>query len=132
MRRRPLLVAVVVVIALSVAVALGGGLIGGTPDPTNPVPATVDSIDRGAALYGSSCAACHGADARGGGPMAGTTAVQPPALTGPSSHLGHHSDGQLYQIISGGLPGGMPSWAGKLSEQDIWDLVNFLRSIQAP
>jgi mono/diheme cytochrome c family protein len=51
----------------------------------------------------------------------------PPPLTGPGSHLGAHTDGNLHEIIANGLPGGMPAWAGSLDDDSIWDLVNFLR-----
>jgi mono/diheme cytochrome c family protein len=116
------------VVVVAIVIGLGSRFIA-TPDPTNPTSPTVDSIARGRQAYLNNCAACHGAEARGGGPMAGTTQVPPPALTGPSSHLGVHSDGELFRIIGNGLPGGMPSWAGKLSEREIWDVINFLRSL---
>lgn len=92
----------------------------------NPVPAQVTSVDVGYDLYQANCAACHGVDGNGGGPLAGTTQVQPPSL---KAHLGQHSDGDLFYWITNGLPGGMPAWADKLSEQDRWNLVNYLRSI---
>ena len=92
----------------------------------NPVPAQVTSVDAGYNLYQANCAACHGVDGNGGGPLAGTTQVQPPSL---KAHLGQHSDGDLFYWITNGLPGGMPAWADKLSEQDRWNLVNYLRSI---
>jgi mono/diheme cytochrome c family protein len=95
--------------------------------PTNPVPLTVDSIAAGRGLYEQTCAACHGVSARGGGPDAFTTQVPPADLL--SGHLDQHSDGDIYTWISGGLPGGMPAWQGKLSEAQMWDLVNFLRAI---
>jgi putative copper resistance protein D len=116
-----------VVVGLAVVVAVGGKLFRG--DPINPVSPTVDSIARGTQLYANNCAACHGVNARGGGEMAGTTAVPPPPLTGTGSHLDQHTDGQLFQIILDGRGGGMPSWAGKLAESEIWDVVNFLRSL---
>ena len=81
-------------------------------------------------IYADSCAKCHGVDARGGGQLSGTTAVPPPALTGPSSHLSVHSDADLFGFISNGLPGGMPPWARTLSDEDIWNVINFLHSIQ--
>ena len=62
----------------------------------------------------------------GGGPLAGTTQVQPPSL---KAHLQQHTDGDLYYWISNGLPGGMPAWSTSISETDRWNLVNYLRSI---
>ena len=84
------------------------------------------SVDAGYDLYQANCAACHGVDGNGGGPLAGTTPVQPPSL---KAHLTQHTDGDLFYWISNGLPGGMPGWSDKLSETDRWNLVNYLRSI---
>lgn len=128
--RRPVLIAVVVVVVLGVVIALGTGILGGAPTATNPIAATVDSINRGSTTYASSCARCHGFDARGGGPDSGTTTAVPPALTGPSSHLTAHSDGDLFSFIHDGLADGMPSWAGTLTDNQIWDVINFLRSLK--
>lgn len=102
-----------------------------TPESTlaNPVSITVDSIAAGAGVYLNSCAVCHGVDARGNGAQAGTTQVRPPALTGPGSHLSQHSDGDLHYWIGNGLPGGMPAWAAQLSDQEIWDVIDYLRSL---
>jgi mono/diheme cytochrome c family protein len=100
-----------------------------TPDSgrPNPVPVTEESVSAGADLFATHCAACHGADARGGGPQAGTTPVRPPSLV--SDHLRAHTDGDLFYWITNGLPGGMPAWGDALSEQERWQIVNFLRSL---
>lgn len=116
--------AIVIGIAL-VAVSLSGGQTPMSNTP-NPVPDQVTSVDRGYNLYQANCAACHGVDSNGGGPLAGTTQVQPPSL---KAHLSQHTDGDLFYWISNGLPGGMPAWSDKLSETDRWSLVNYLRSI---
>jgi mono/diheme cytochrome c family protein len=96
-------------------------------DLANPIPDTVTSATAGQGLYLATCAACHGVDARGGGPLAGTTAVRPPSLV--SGHLNQHTDGDIFYWITNGLPGGMPAWGSKLSETDRWNLVNYLRAI---
>lgn len=112
-----------------VALIAASFAVGDTPMSTvpNPNPPTVRSIAAGAALYQANCAACHGVDAKGGGPLAGTTRVPPPSLV---DHVGSHRDGDLFYWIENGRPGGMPSFAGQLSDDQIWDLVNYLRSIQ--
>lgn len=96
----------------------------------NPVPRTVESIAIGARVYANNCATCHGIDARGGGPLSATTPVPPPPLSGPGSHLGDHTDGDLHYWIANGLPGGMPAWAGTLTDDEIWHVINHLRSLQ--
>lgn len=94
---------------------------------TNPVPATVTSVDAGAVLYQANCARCHGVDGLGGGVDSGATQIPPTNLR--SGHLDQHADADIYTWISNGLPGGMPAWSGALSETDRWNLVNYLRSI---
>ena len=95
----------------------------------NPVPATVTSVDAGNRLYQANCAACHGVSGEGGGPLANTTPIQPPSL---KAHLAQHTDGDLFYWITNGLPGGMPAWAGTLSETDRWNVINYLRAINQP
>jgi mono/diheme cytochrome c family protein len=92
----------------------------------NQVPAQVTSVTAGYRLYQANCAACHGVDGNGGGPLSGTTQVTPPSLR---AHLSQHSDGDLFYWITIGLPGGMPAWGSQLSDADRWHLVNYLRSI---
>jgi hypothetical protein len=53
--------------------------------PGEPAPGVAasrgSSAETGAALFAAHCAACHGADARGGGPAAAGLAPAPPDLT---------------------------------------------------
>lgn len=44
-------------------------------------PAAAQDVARGAELFQGHCAACHGADAMGAGPMAAILEVSPPDLT---------------------------------------------------
>ena len=128
-RRRGLLTGITWTLGI-IGVAFTLGAITAPPtanSPTNPVPATVDSIDAGRGLFEDNCARCHGVSARGGGPDAGTTSIAPADLL--SGHINQHTDGDVYTWISSGLPGGMPAWSGSLSDTQIWDLVNFLRAI---
>jgi mono/diheme cytochrome c family protein len=114
---------------LGAVLVLGAVFADTTPasDLPNPIPDTVTSATAGQNLYLANCAACHGVDARGGGPQAATTQIRPPSLV--SGHLNTHTDGDIYYWISNGLPGGMPVWATTLSDTDRWNLVNYLRAI---
>ncbi len=89
---------------------------------------SAESVEAGSRLYEAHCSRCHGADARGGGPDAGTTPVRPPSLV--SGHITEHSDEEIFMIISEGLPGGMPAWEETLTETERRQLVDYLRSLQ--
>ncbi len=99
---------------------------------THPMPGDEESIARGETLYQSYCASCHGESGLGDGPAASTLTPPPAPLARTAPKL---SDGYLYwRIAEGGLQfgTGMPSFRTALTEQDIWDLINFLRSMEAP
>ena len=92
----------------------------------NPVERTAESIANGAALFATNCAQCHGEDGLGDGPLARTLPAPPANFR---VHVPFHPDGVLFAWISDGIRGtGMPAWSDELSEQERWDLVNFLRA----
>jgi copper transport protein len=97
----------------------------------NPVPLTAASVATGQSLYAANCVVCHGANAFGDGPAAATLNPAPADLHAP--HLDDHSDLQLFLWIRGGINNtAMPSFSNKLSDQLIWNLVNFIRSLRHP
>ena len=101
-----------------------------SPEPPvtadNPIPASADSLARGGDLYATNCARCHGAEFDGTGPDASTLPVSPADLV---LHFPQHSDGQHFAVISNGRPAsGMPAWEGVLTEDDIWNVINYLRA----
>lgn len=96
------------------------------PSAGNPIPPTQESIERGRMLFEQNCVVCHGADGRGDGPSAADLDPQP---TDFRLHTPLHTDVQFYNFIADGYPGSaMPAWRDELSEEDIWNLVNFLRA----
>lgn len=97
---------------------------------TNPVPADKASVERGAELYRTNCASCHGDDGMGDGP-AGATLDPPPApIAQTSNTMG--DDYLFWRISEGGAPfnTSMPPWKF-LDEQARWDLVNYIRALGA-
>ena len=114
------------VLGIIVAVVLLTGL---HVDPgrtlQNPVERTVESIERGEPLFARHCASCHGATGAGDGPLAETLPAPPANFT---VHVPFHPDGVLFAWIRDGIRGtGMPAWQDQLSDQERWDLVNYLR-----
>lgn len=92
----------------------------------NPVERTQESVERGSALFARNCASCHGEQGAGDGPLADTLPAPPANFT---IHVPFHPDGVLFAWISEGIRGtGMPAWSPQLSDQERWDLVNFLRA----
>ena len=101
-------------------------------DQINPVPSTAESISLGAGLYQTHCLACHGESGVGDGPV-GLTLRPPPADLTQHAVPGVHTDGQLFEWISRGYPGSvMPGFEGRLTEEERWNLVNFLRTLAPP
>jgi mono/diheme cytochrome c family protein len=96
-----------------------------TPTPAgeaeaSPAPAGGDA-DNGAAIFAQDCAGCHGQNAEGG-------SVGPSLV---SAELKAQDDDFFRQTILNGRAGtAMPAWEGRLSAQDIEDVIAFLRSKQ--
>ena len=92
----------------------------------NPVEPTAKSIDNGKALFQTHCAVCHGPRGRGDGPAA--TGLNPrPADLAQSARMLH--DGFVAGVITDGR-GAMPSFKAILTQSQIWDLTNFVKSLK--
>jgi len=90
-------------------------------------PATPKSIADGEQVYRQNCAVCHGPGARGDGPLAATLNPRPADLV---VHVPLHTDAELEGWIANGYPGSaMPAWKGKLSDQQRWDVLNYLKTV---
>lgn len=94
------------------------------------VPYTVSSIVSGAAAYGERCAVCHGRAGGGDGPAAPRLPRPPADLRAP--HTGQHTAGDLFWWVTHGIPrGAMPGFADALTEEQRWDVINFVRLLGA-
>lgn len=102
--------------------------IGGSRD-RNPLPATADNIDQGKQLFTSYCMVCHGLDGQNTGvPFATEMAPQVPSLA--SATVQSYSDGQLHWIIQNGIfPSGMPASNGDFSNDEMWQMVLYMRHL---
>lgn len=97
-----------------------------------------ESSARGRALYDSDieCVKCHGAAGRGDGPSAFELTdnaghlIYPADLTQPWTFRGGMTPEEIYLRLRTGLTGSpMPSFADALSEEETWDLVNYILSL---
>jgi len=83
------------------------------------------SAQAGADLYKAKCQMCHGADGTGDTP-AGKT-MKAPSFKSPEAKT--MTDAELTAIISKGK-GKMPTYAGKLTPDEIKDLVAYIRTLE--
>jgi mono/diheme cytochrome c family protein len=84
----------------------------------------------GAKLYKRYCSGCHGADGRGGA----HTFMPHIENLAKKDYIEFIPDGFLFTVIAEGGPavgksGYMPAWRGTLSEQDIKDVIAFIRTL---
>jgi len=94
------------------------------------VPYQAGAIVAGATLYQVNCAGCHGPRGAGDGPDGRGLPRAPADLRAP--HTAQHTAGDLFWWISHGIPGsGMPGFGSRLSEDQRWELINYLRALSA-
>jgi putative copper resistance protein D len=93
---------------------------------TSPIPYTTDAIVAGAGLYATSCRDCHGLHRLDG---AGLTQQFRTSARDASEHALRHRDGEHYWWIAHGIPGtSMPAFGSRLSDEDIWNVVEYLNA----
>ena len=129
-RRGYLAAALACVLAISGAVVVAGGQAKSDPKTLkNPVPAAPSSIASGQGIFQRLCTRCHGTEGKGDGREA-PEGSHPANLTDNQWDHGG-TDGEIFTTIHDGVPPkyDMDSYEGKISDTEIWDVVNYLRSI---
>jgi mono/diheme cytochrome c family protein len=94
----------------------------------DPAPYTRKSIAQGKQFYLIHCVECHDQDGKGLGrrDFSGT----PPAdLTAPDEWMHGTSAAEIFASIRTGTKEDMPPFKDKLRDEQIWDTVNFVRSL---
>lgn len=93
---------------------------------TNPL--SDDVAVAGGEIFQANCATCHGSSGHGDGPAG--AALNPPPKDLSVLQL-QVSDGYLFWRISEGSPGtAMVAWRGILTDEQIWQLVTFIRTLK--
>lgn len=82
---------------------------------------------RGKAHYQQYCAICHGARGLGNGSMAKATSPPAPKLT--TREVREKSDQAILDAIANGVGGAMPAWRGVLNDQQLRDVVAYVRAL---
>ncbi len=134
----PLLVLALALASAAALAATQGGAItsttprrGGNPVAArvaNPVPATEASVAAGRKTYALLCPRCHGPAGKGDGGGAGAGG-QPADFTDEVWDFGS-SDGEIFAAIREGTSADMESYAERITAPEIWNLVNYLRTLK--
>jgi cytochrome c oxidase cbb3-type subunit 3 len=91
------------------------------PAPGTPGPYVGNAwaMGEGQRLYNQmNCVGCH---SHGGGGMG------PPLMDGP--WLYGADDASIFTTIVGGRPNGMPAYRGRMSDDQVWQLVSYVKSL---
>lgn len=108
-----------------------------TENPVGPVPGGGGDIHYATSPYDTdpvamqdgrrlfnwfNCSGCHGG--HGGGGMG-------PSLRDPVWLYGNRDD-QIFDSIAKGRSKGMPAWGSRIPQEQIWDLVAYIKSMNTP
>ena len=100
-----------------------------TPE-TNPFDANDSAAAaRGAVVFTNYCQPCHGADAKGVGPVVQHGFAPPPPLSRNITQ--DKTDAQLFEVVTKGVQT-MPSYALQISQDDRWKVILHVRSFRRP
>ena len=92
----------------------------------SPTSYSARSIVRGAELFVTHCASCHGKSGRGDGPAGRFFRIKPSDLT--ADHVYGHTEGDLYWWIVNGIREVMPPFGAALDEEARWNVIDFVRA----
>src|SRR5262245_61073429 len=93
----------------------------------NPEPKNTETVEAGKKLYQRYCASCHGPNGKGDGGLA-LSGGEPSDLTDDAWDYGS-TDGEIFVVIRDGVSADMLAYKERLNEKQIWQIVNFIRSI---
>jgi cytochrome c oxidase cbb3-type subunit 3 len=89
------------------------------PEVKNPYEGSAYAISEGKRLYGwYNCAGCH---FQGGG------GIGPPLMD--DEWVYGSAPGNVFAAIVEGRPNGMPAFGGKIPDEQVWQIVAFVRSL---
>ena len=142
MNKYSILAGTVVFVGLAgLAVYMNAG-VGSTSakDGTFSIPEEFD-LAEGMSIYGEYCAACHGANLEGqeNWRTPGEDGILPAPPHDATGHTWHHDDVVLFNYTKLGGQGimaargieiesGMPAFGEQLSDQQIWDVLEYIKS----
>jgi mono/diheme cytochrome c family protein len=126
--------AILVLAALTLTACGGGAEAVATLDPVPPDfaglanPLGADAPTAGASVFKTNCESCHGPQGHGDGPVASALDPAPKNLAELQAVAG---DDYLFWRIAAGKEGtSMVAWKGVLTDEQIWQVVSFIRTLK--
>jgi mono/diheme cytochrome c family protein len=100
----------------------------------NPVPDNAETLEEGKRLYTMACAACHGPEGRGDGPLTKKTAFNPaPRNFANPDFQRLRTDGELFWVLKHGSHGTeMMRMDFFFTDDELWTLIHYIRTLGAP
>ena len=95
------------------------------PDEYKNMENPAESLQNGKMLYNRNCASCHGKKGLGDGPKARMLDTFSGDFSG--DFYQNQTDGEHFYKTKYGR-GEMPAYEGKISDEDIWHMVNYMRT----
>jgi mono/diheme cytochrome c family protein len=109
--------------------ALAIGLLWAIAVSAQPMAAGGSPLERGRTVYEQHCTTCHGADGRAETPVARMLVPRPRNFADPVE-MARVTIERMYRAIKDGRPGtAMAGWEEILSEPEIGDLIDYVRSL---
>ena len=102
----------------------------GGKDEKSPLKSSPDLIKKGKSLFTTNCQKCHGPLGKGDGPD--SNKAEPAADLTDEFRYELNPEGVLYYKIMNGHPPSMPAFKSKLTKDDAWTLVEFVKSLRKP
>ncbi len=105
----------------------------GAPDIeaiVNPIKSSSESLGRGKNSFEANCATCHGLSGNGSGPAALGISIFPRQLWA-WYNTDSSTDGYLFWFVTNGR-NDMPPWGLVLSEEERWDIINYIKTLKQP
>jgi|ERR1035437_4295473 mono/diheme cytochrome c family protein len=93
----------------------------------NPVKSSAATIADGKEVYDAKCASCHGKKGLGDGPKAKT--LDTPSGDFTTAAFQGETDGELFWKTKTGRED-MPSYKAKLTDEEIWSSVVYIRTLK--
>jgi len=95
----------------------------------NPLPSDAKTVSEGRTVFLGNCAVCHGSNGTGDTPIGQN--MYPPAADLAGQRVIGMNDGEVAWIVKFGLSFvGMPAFRTLLSDQQVWQIVVFIRSLE--